>query len=116
MTDFEYCEYVFTACKVNHYIVECNYQAMYVDLDGANKEHKLLGHCSLDTCRKFLLANKNDSMRNVLLIHMGVDSTNPSECVSDISTVLGDGIQVDYARPNETYEFKREEVLPWDIC
>ena len=116
MTDFEYCQYMFNACKVNHYIVECNYQPEYVDYDAINKEHKVMGHMSLPTCKRFLVSNKNESMKNVLLIHMGKDSTNPKECVAEIKEALGGDINIDYARPNETYDFDRREVLPWDVC
>lgn len=115
MTDFEYCQYTFKGCKVNNYIVECNYQPEYIDLDAPNKEHKIMGHVSLPTCKRFLIANQNEYMKNVLLVHMGKDSANPKECVAEIQNVLGNGVKVDYARPNETYEFKGKEVLPWDI-
>ena len=103
MTDFEYTEYLFKACKVNHYLIECNYQPQYVDIDAPNKEHKLRGHCSLDTCRKFLIANHNDYMKDVLLIHLGKDSTDPRECIDDIKRSLGEYVNVDYARPNTVY-------------
>jgi len=103
MTDFEYTEYLFKACKVNHYLIECNYQPQYVDIDAPNKEHKLRGHCSIDTCRKFLIANHNDYMKDVLLIHLGKDSTNPRECIDVIKRSLGEYVNVDYARPNTVY-------------
>ena len=106
MTDYEFCTYLFKACRVNHYLVECNYQAIYLDLDAPNKSHKVLGHSSLDTCNKFLLANKNGYMRNVVLVHLGKDSTNPKECVETIKRSLGEYVNVDYARPNTVYELR----------
>ncbi len=103
-TDLEYNPYVFKACKVNHYLIECNYQPQYVDIDAPNKSHKLTGHQGLDTCKRFLIANHNDYMKDVLLIHMGKDSANPKECVAEIQQALGDYVKVDYARPNTVYE------------
>lgn len=105
LTDFEYCPYVFKACKVNHFIVECNYQPQYVDLDKGNKSHKLCGHCSIDTLKRFLKVNETDYTKSVLLIHMGKDSTNPKECVEEIKNVLSGNVVVDYARRNTTYNF-----------
>lgn len=115
MTDFGYTEYSFVGCKVNLFIVECNWQEKYVDMESENFKHKVADHCSFEVCKKFLEVNKTDSMNGVLLVHMGKDSANPKECVAEIQNVLGDGVKVDYARPNETYEFKGKEALPWDI-
>lgn len=110
MTDYEYTEYVFKACKVNHFLIECNYQPEYVDLDKGNKSHKLGGHQSIDTCRRFLKVNQTPYMSNVMLIHMGKDSTNPKECVADISKALGGDVNVTYAKSNTAYDFKRKGV------
>lgn len=104
-TDCECNEYVFKACKVNHFIVECNYQPQYVDLDKGNKNHKLGGHCSIDTLKRFLKVNETDYTKSVLLIHMGKDSTNPNECVEEIKSIISGNVAVDYARPNTTYTF-----------
>lgn len=104
MTDFEYCEYVFKACKVNHYLIECNYQKEYVDFDAPNKEHKLRGHCSLDTCKNFIKANYTGDCKSIILCHLGFGSTNPTECVDEIKTLTDKHVTVDYARPNTTYE------------
>lgn len=112
MTDFEYCPYVFKACKVNYYLIECNYQLQYVDFDAPNKEHKLRGHCSLETLKKFLEANKNYDMENVILCHMGFGSTNPQECISDVENIVGCNVVVDYARPNTEYELT-DKRLPF---
>lgn len=106
VTDFEYCRYIFTACKVNHFLVECNYQKEYVNLEKANSNHKISDHCSLDTCKELIKANITSSMKSVLLIHLGRDSTNPQECVSEIESVVSPNVLVDYARPNTVYELK----------
>lgn len=103
-TDFEFCKYTFRNKSVNHFIVECNYQDEYVDLDAVNKAHKLGGHCSLKTCKNFIKANITPSMKSVILIHMGMTSTNPRECIAEIAEVVPPNVSVDYARQGETYE------------
>lgn len=112
MTDFEYCQYVFKACKINHYLIECNYQVQYVDFDAPNKAHKLMGHCSLDTCKTFLKTNYTYDMQNVILCHLGKGSTNPCECVAEVEKVLNPNVFVDYARPNTVYELT-DKRLPF---
>ncbi len=32
-------------------LIECNYIADMVDMDIPNYEHKILGHCELETCK-----------------------------------------------------------------
>lgn len=106
VTDLEYCRYIFQACNVNHFLVECNYQDGYIDLDAPNKEHKISGHASLKTCKELIKANVTPYMQSVILIHLGKGSTNPQECVSEIESVVSPNVSVDYARPNTVYELK----------
>lgn len=103
LTDFSYTEYLFKACHVNNYLIECNWQTEYVDVDSENFRHKIKDHASLETCRKFLVANHNADMRNVVLIHLGKDTTNPRECIDVIKRSLDEYVNVDYARPNTVY-------------
>lgn len=103
-TDCECNEYVFKACKVNHFIVECNFQPQYVDLGVGNKSFKF-GHCSLDTLKRFMKVNETEYTKSVLLVHLGQGSTNPKECVEEIKNVLSGDVVVDYARRNTTYNF-----------
>lgn len=99
MTDFEYCKYRFKKQKINHMIIECNYQTGYVNRDLVNYEHKVRGHCSLDTCIGFIRENMTSALRTVTIIHMGHDTCNPQECVEQIKEIVGTGVSVDYARP-----------------
>ena len=87
MTDFEYCPYVFTKQKINHILIECNYQQELVDRDLPNYEHKIRGHCSLDTCKEFIKVNATDSLQTVILCHLGQETTEPEECVAEIQKV-----------------------------
>ena len=110
MTDFEYCPYVFAKQKINHILIECNYQQELVDRDLPNYEHKIKGHCSLDTCKKFIEVNATDRLKTVLLVHMGVETCNPEECVSEIKKVVKSCVFVDYARKG------LETILRDNIC
>lgn len=108
-TDFEYIAYTFNACKVNYYLIECNYQPEYVDYDAPNKEHKISGHCALNTCKEFLKVNANAHTHSVILCHLGQGSTNPKECVTEVKSIVGDNVSVDYARANTIYELGVKE-------
>lgn len=87
LTDFEYCPYVFKKQEVNHIICECNYQQELVERDLPNYEHKIRGHCSLDTCKNFIQANKTNALRTVILCHLGIETAIAEECIAEIQKV-----------------------------
>ena len=88
MTDFEYCPFRFTTQKINHILIECNYQQELVDRDLPNYEHKIKGHCSLSTCKEFINVNATDSLQTVILCHLGQETTEPEECVAEIQKIV----------------------------
>lgn len=98
MTDFEYCPYTFAKQRINHMIIEVNYQAKYVDLDAPNKEHKIKGHCELDTARRFINHNKTIDLMSVTLCHLG-KGCEPTECIETIEDVVHCPVNV--ARKNQ---------------
>ena len=104
ITDDSYCQYSFKACKINHFLVEVNYQEKYVDMDAPNFKHKIGGHCSLETCKGIIQTNLTPSMKSVIAIHLGFGSTNPTEIISEIKAIVPDGVYVDYARNGTKYE------------
>lgn len=87
LTDFEYCRYRFKKQNLNHILIECNYQEENLDSLAPNYKHKIKGHCSLSTCVDFIGVNATDSLRTVLLIHMGSGIEDPMECVREVKTV-----------------------------
>lgn len=107
MTDFEYCKYRFTNMKVDHILIECNYQSELVNRDLPNYEHKIRGHCSLETCRDFIEVNATNSLKTVLLLHMGGETCNPEECVAEIKKVAKNAY-VDYARKGIEIELRKD--------
>jgi hypothetical protein len=60
-----------------------------VDKDLANFEHKVRGHSSLDYCKQFLSDNITKRARNVILVHLGAETTIPSKCIADVKKVVG---------------------------
>lgn len=112
MTDFEYCEYVFKKQKVNHILIECNYQGKYVERELVNYEHKVRGHCELNTCRDFIQTNATNELRSVLLLHMGTETCDFEECVTVVKKVVQNDVYVDYARKGLKMEL-RENKCPF---
>ena len=78
LTDLEYCKYDFSGMKVEHIMVEANYNMDLVDRNEPNYEHRLRGHMSLDTALKFISTNDNPALRNVVLIHLSDKSGDPA--------------------------------------
>lgn len=93
MTDFEYCQYVFKKQEVNHILIECNYQKELVERDLPNYEHKIRGHCSLETCKSFISTNKTSDLRTVILCHMGQGTAIAEECLTEVRRVAGEGVK-----------------------
>lgn len=106
LTDFEYCKYSFTHLKVNHILVEANYQQKFTDKNSANYEHKILGHCSFDTCMDFIRNNKTNSLRTVLLLHLGVGTADGNEMVQEVKEIVCPSVVVDYARRGLSLELR----------
>lgn len=86
-TDLEYCKYSFKKMNVNHILIECNYQQELVNRDLPNYEHKIRGHCSLNTCKEFIKANATDSLQTVVLCHLGGETAEPEECISEVKKI-----------------------------
>lgn len=112
MTDFEYCPYIFKKQRINHMIIECNYEQELVDKDLPNYEHKIKGHCSLDTCKTFVEKNRTKDLRSVLLCHLGGETCRADNVVAEVQKVAGKGVYVDYARAGFELELK-ESLCPF---
>ena len=109
LTDFEYCPYTFVKQKVSHILVECNYQQELVNRDLPQYEHKIRGHCSCSTCKEIVRVNKTDSLRTVLLLHLGQETAIGEECVAEIREVAGNGVFVDFARQGLEIELRESD-------
>lgn len=74
MTDMEYCVYDFSSLKVDHILIEANYDMELVDRSIPNYAHKLLGHCSIQTACGIIQANRSPELKSVILCHLGAFS------------------------------------------
>jgi metallo-beta-lactamase domain protein len=107
LTDYEYCRFNFKSLAVNHIFCECNYQKKLVEKGLPNYKHKVMGHSSLDYCKRFISDNATDALQTILLFHMGAETCNPIECVAEVQKVAGNGVYVDYARAGEEYQLRK---------
>ena len=97
ITDTELVKWRFNG--INHILISCNYQSKYIEESGAKRNHVLRGHMELETVKQFVMANKTNTLRNVMLCHMSEENADPMECVQEVKGVAGAGVNVDYARP-----------------
>lgn len=89
LTDFEYCKFTFQSLEVQHILIEANYISELVNRDIPNYEHKLRGHCSLQTCCNFIKANKTNTLRNVILCHLSNKNSDSDKMVAEVQKVAG---------------------------
>ena len=86
ITDTEFCKWRFA--DVNHILISCNYQIKYIDDENvAKRNHVFRGHMELETVKDFVMANKTDSLQNVILCHLSRDNAVPSECVAEVKKI-----------------------------
>lgn len=93
MTDMEYCLYDFSSLKVDHMLIEANYDMELVDRSIPNYEHKLLGHCSIQTACGIIRANRSPELKNVILCHLGAFSDDIS-FIAEAEEVADGGVTV----------------------
>lgn len=112
-TDFEYIGYNFKKWKINHLLIECNYQKKYVEQSAQNRSHVLCGHAELDTTIGIIKANTTYSLETVVLCHLSKGNSNPSECISEVQKAVNKGVIVDYARKGFDIELKDSCECPF---
>ena len=110
MTDMEYSSFSFKSQRVNHLVIEANYCDDLVDNSDANYRHRLQGHCSLETCKGIVVANKTPDLRTVTLIHLSDSAAAPERMKQEIQEVVGKWVSVDIAEKRTTLELSR---FPW---
>lgn len=105
--DTEYCAYDFSALKVRHLMIEANYQTDMVDLDAPNFEHKVRGHCSLDTACSFIEHNNSPELRTVTLIHSNPTTLDEKGAVERIKGIVDADVEVCVACAGMEMELKK---------
>lgn len=96
MTDMEYCRYDFSTLGINHIMMEANYDMELVDRSIPNYEHKLMGHCSIQTACGIIRANRTPELRTVTLCHLGAFS-DEEDFKRQALEAAGSGVSVDVA-------------------
>lgn len=98
MTDFEYSPFSFKEQRINHMLIECNYIEDMVDRQQENYSHRLQGHCSLDTCKGIIEANKTSALRTVTLCHLSDSAAEPDRILNEVQKVAGKCVKTAIAR------------------
>ena len=107
MIDMEYSPFSFKSQRINHLIIEANYCDDLVDNADANYRHRLQGHCSLETCKGIVMANKTPDLRTVTLIHLSDSASDPDRMKSEIQQVAGKWVNVEVAHAGLEVELSK---------
>lgn len=107
LTDLEYCPYSFKNLRVQHLVIECNYIEDLVNREAENYAHQVRGHCSLNTCKGIVEANKTPDLRTVTLIHLSDKVCDPDRVLEEINEVAGNRVEVNVAVPGLCLELKK---------
>lgn len=107
MTDLEYCPYSFKNLHVQHLLIEANYIEDLVSREAENYAHQIRGHCSLNTCKGIVEANKTPDLRTVTLIHLSDKVCDPNKVLEEIKEVAGSRVEVNVATPGLEIELKK---------
>lgn len=105
LSDTEYCKYRFP--RVNHILVEANYDKRIIDSSHPAKEHILRGHLELQTTKDFISANKTPDLRNVILCHLSSENADPETMQKEVQSVAGKWVRVDVAKAGMTVELSK---------
>lgn len=107
LTDLEYCPYSFKNLRVQHLLIEANYIEDLVSREAENYAHQIKGHCSLDTCKGIVEANKTPDLRTVTLIHLSDKVCDPNRVLEEINKVARERVEVNVSVPGLEVELKR---------
>ena len=111
ITDTEFCKWRFA--DVNHILISCNYQKKYIDDENvAKRNHVFRGHMELGTVKYFVMANKTDSLQNVILCHLSRDNAEPSECIAEVKKIAPMA-HVDFAQGGKEWILKNGKECPF---
>ena len=105
LSDTEYCKYRFP--RVNHILVEANYDKRIIDSSHPAKEHILRGHLELQTTKDFISANKTPDLRNIILCHLSSENADPETMQKEVQSVAGKWVNVEIAEKGKIFELSR---------
>lgn len=105
LTDTEYCRFKFP--KVNHILIEANYDTRLIPEDHPARAHILKGHMELQTTKGFIQANKSSELRNVILCHMSEDNMDEAVMLQEVSEVAGKRVNIAVAESGLSVELSK---------
>lgn len=108
ITDTELVKWRFSG--INHILISCNYDKDLIPKDYPAKEHIFRGHMELQTVKEFVMANKSDALRNVILCHLSGDNADSDKMLAEISKAAGWGVKCACAVPGQEIELS---LLPF---
>lgn len=107
-TDYEYIKYSFKGMKINHLLIEANYQKELVDTGAENRNHVLRGHAELQTTLGVIKDNLSNALQTVILCHLSRENAHPKEMLAEVKKVANcevyvaeKGIEVELKNGNE---------------
>lgn len=103
ITDMEYVPYSLKSQNIDTMIVECNYMKNLVPDDLPNLQHKVLGHCELDTTIGILQGSLR-TLKHIILVHMGQGTLDREKAMERIRDVVPEYITVMWARADKNYD------------
>ena len=108
ISDSSYCPVDFRKQKLNHILIEANWQDGKVDFDSPNFEHKIRHHMSLSACKEFIRHNSSTSLRNIVIVHYNENSVDLDQAVKEISDLVDSDVNVSLAELGLEIELKKE--------
>lgn len=104
LTDTEYCKYRFP--KVNHILIEANYDARLIPEDHPARVHILKGHMELQTTKGFIQANKSSELRNIILCHGSEQNLDFEDAENQVKNIVGKRVSVMFAKSGMETELR----------
>lgn len=83
-TDTQYVKYCFRNLRLNHIMIECNYQVGRFEVLSPKSEHVISGHMSEQAAMEFVEANATESLRTVLFVHLSNENADWEEVTEDL--------------------------------
>lgn len=105
LTDTEYCRFKFP--RVNHILIEANYDTRLIPEDHPARAHILKGHMELQTTKGFIRANKSSELRTVTLCHMSEDNMDETVMLQEVSEVAGKRVNIAVAESGLSVELSK---------
>jgi phosphoribosyl 1,2-cyclic phosphodiesterase len=99
VTDTHYCPNTFSG--LTNVIIECNYSKAMLEKRVENgtipkflHDRVVKSHMSLETCKKFLMANDLKAVNNIVLIHLSDGNSNAEEFKKEIENLTGKRVYI----------------------